>query len=495
MKKITLIFISISTILLFFADIEITSLYPFLELSKIFIGILTPKYAILFEFYDAIINTIVFAVCGISLSVIFAVPLAFLYKFTIIKIICSTIRSVHEIFWAILILPVLGLNPFCGIMAIVIPYSGILAKGYFEIFSEADLKTFQYIKVQKINLSAFFYTILPAIYKEIKHFTFYRFECSLKSSAVLGFIGLPTLGFHLESFFKKGFYSECAALLISFYVLIILARILMKEKVVPLYFLISFIAVSKEMVIDKSNIIRFFTYEIVPWPMRREGFLNGSYNIDFNIIELFEWINKIIINEIIPGSWDTIVLTQIAFMVTGLIALPLLFFISRNFINRYLQKGAKLFTVVLRTTPEYIIAYIFVQVFGPSMLPGILAIAIHNGAVVAFLTLESANQIDLSVDAARKKISLYAFEIVPRIYGIFLSNLFYRWEVMVRESALLGILGIYTIGFYVDSAISDDKMDKAIVLIIGMIILNTVISAISTAVRGKIGEAKILVSK
>jgi phosphonate transport system permease protein len=41
--------------------------------------------------------------------------------------------------------------------------------------------------------------------------------------------------------------------------------------------------------------------------------------------------------------------------------------------------------------------------------------------------------------------------MLSRVYGQFLAFLFYRWEVMMRESAILGILGIYTLGFYIDT--------------------------------------------
>ncbi len=41
--------------------------------------------------------------------------------------------------------------------------------------------------------------------------------------------------------------------------------------------------------------------------------------------------------------------------------------------------------------------------------------------------------------------------MLSRVYGQFLAFLFYRWEVMMQESAILGILGIYTLGFYIDT--------------------------------------------
>jgi phosphonate transport system permease protein len=57
---------------------------------------------------------------------------------------------------------------------------------------------------------------------------------------------------------------------------------------------------------------------------------------------------------------------------------------------------------------------------------------------------------------------------------------------MMRESAILGILGIYTLGFYIDSAISDDQIDKAILLILMTALLNMGIDSVSQQVRRRL---------
>ncbi len=117
------------------------------------------------------------------------------------------------------------------------------------------------------------------------------------------------------------------------------------------------------------------------------------------------------------------------------------------------------------------------------MLPAILAISLHNAAIISYLSSQNADLIPMRIDAPKKRNDRYLFEILPRVYGQFLAFLFYRWEVMMRESAILGILGIYTLGFYIDSAISDDQMDKALVLILITALLNMSIDTVSQIVR------------
>ena len=91
----------------------------------------------------------------------------------------------------------------------------------------------------------------------------------------------------------------------------------------------------------------------------------------------------------------------------------------------------------------------------------------------------------LRADAPRG-LNLYVYEALPRIYRQLSAFLFYRWEVIIRETAILGILGISTLGFYIDSAFADIRHDRAIVLIVITAILNICIDALSRAIRSKL---------
>jgi phosphonate transport system permease protein len=117
------------------------------------------------------------------------------------------------------------------------------------------------------------------------------------------------------------------------------------------------------------------------------------------------------------------------------------------------------------------------------MLPAIIALSLHNGGILAYLTARNVNLMQLPFDSSSNRLNRYFYEVLPRCYGQFLAFLFYRWEVIMRESAILGILGIYTLGHFIDSAISDDQLDKALVLIIITALLNMVIDTLSQKIR------------
>ena len=320
----------------------------------------------------------------------------------------------------------------------------------------------------------------------MKQYVSYRFECALRSSAILGFIGLPTLGYHLETSFREGHYDEAAALLYCFYLLIISLHLWARPRFILVPLLGALLWTSWDTTLSLANISRFLTYDILPWPMREAGFYTTSQSIQFNLVEIARWAGDIMADQAIPGLWNTLLLTQIALVCSGLFALVSFPASSRHISSRTGRSAAHLFLVVLRTTPEYILAYIFLQLWGPSMLPAIWALSLHNGAIQSYLSARYADLLTLPFDASPGRLNRYFYELLPRIYGQFLAFLFYRWEVIMRESAILGILGIPTLGYFIDSAISLDHLDVALLLIGISGLLNMSIDTVSQVIRKRL---------
>jgi phosphonate transport system permease protein len=486
MLRTSLFFVGLGLLAVLLADLEISASDPWIELGRMVSGAVTPNFLVLWQYKVALLNTVIFALCGISISVVAGIGLAFCYRFIPVRLFCAFIRAIHEIFWAFIFLHVVGLNPMCGVLAIAIPYAGIFAKVYAEIAQESDQRPQAGVPIGSGHLSRFIYATLPTIYADTKHYTGYRFECALRSSAILGFIGLPTLGFHLETMFREGIYSEAAALLYVFYLLIASLKYWLKPCLIWIYVATAFFLLSRTVTLSWQNTIRFFTYEILPWPMRRQGVTDGTYSVSFAWQPIVQWAYDILTLEAWEGVWHTIILTQMVLVGTGLFALLSFPFACRHFTGNLCNRLSHLGLIIIRTTPEYILAYILVQLWGPSMLPAVWAILLHNGAILAFLSSHNADLIQLQMDAPLKRVNRYFYEVLPRVYGQFLAFLFYRWEVMMRESAILGILGIYTLGFYIDSAISDDQLDKAVLLILITALLNMGIDSVSQILRRRL---------
>lgn len=473
-------FMALAGICLLFADISISTLDPWAEFERMAWGVLTPDFTAVAGLGMVIVQTIAFALCGVALGAVVGFGLSQVFHIGPVRWGCAAVRAVHELFWALIFLQVLGLTPLTGVLAIAIPYAGICAKVYSETLEEAELPALRVLPGGTGIVSAFFFARLPDVWVHIKNYTSYRFECGLRSSAVLGFVGLPTVGFYLETAFSEGNYSEAAALMFVFYALIASLRIWMRPKLVGFYVLAAPFLLGGGADIQMSNIVRFLTQDIVPAPLRSGAVFDAQTWANFA-----DWTWMMFADQAMPGIIATFLLTQIALVATGFISLALFPLISEKFfgpVGRAIGHG---FLVVLRSTPEFILAYIFLQLWGPSMLPAIVALSLHNGAIIGHLVGRYSDEVRLRPDSPRG-LTRYGYEIVPRIYGQFLAFLFYRWEVIMRETAILGILGIATLGFFIDSALADIRLDRAIFLIAVTALLNMGIDALSRHIRSRL---------
>jgi phosphonate transport system permease protein len=375
------------------------------------------------------------------------------------------------------LMQVFGLSATTGVLAIALPYAGICAKVYAEIIEEADLSALTVLPPGTGAVSAFAYARLPDLAGRFADYTLYRLECGLRSSLVLGFIGLPTMGFALESAFRQGRYAEAGALLLVFYALIGSRRLWVRRWSVPLLLIGALLALPPSVGSAQvgPSLVRFLTQDIVPAPLRA-GLDGGSLSA------LWAWFWPILTGQILPGAAETLILSQIALVATALGALVLFPLTARRFAGPVGRPFGRVLLVVVRATPDYMLAYVFLQLFGPSMLPAILALSLHNAGIVGTLMGRHADAIPYRADAPTG-LNLYAYETLPRLYGQFLALLLYRWELILRESAIFGILGVTTLGFYVDAAISELRLDVAVVLIVATALLTVAVDVLSRALR------------
>lgn len=477
--RASLIFVGIALLCAPFSDLAITTNEPWTEVGRMAVGFVTPNFLAFRELCEGLAKTVAFALLGVGFGASLGFAFALAFGSRIVRFTASFLRSVHELFWALLFMQVAGMGPLTGVLAIGLPYAGIFAKVFAEILEEADQSPTRALPEGTGFLSGLFYARLPNAWPGFASYTRYRVECGLRSSAVLGFIGLPTLGFHLEAFFRSGSYSEMAALLILFYILIGTLRFWLRPRLLPLFAVVALATLWAPVDIRPENVARFFTHDIVPYPLRNADLPAGA-----RWLELGRWLFRLFREQALPGLWATLLLSQMALAATGAFALTTFPLTSKQFQGRFGRFLGDVFMVVLRSTPEYVLAYLFLQLWGPSMLPALLALSLHNGAIIATLTGRHADTFGLRPDAPHG-LDRYAYEILPRIYGQFLAFLFYRWEIIMRESAILGILGVRTLGFYVDSAIAEFRFDRAVVLILVTGAVNLGIDALSRTLRAR----------
>lgn len=483
MVRLSLGFVLAALFCMAAADLSVTVHDPWAELGRMAAGFVRPDFFSLPGLARALGNTVSFALIGIVLAVAGGFCLSLVFHLAWVRMFCAFIRSVHELFWAFIFMPVAGLSSLCGILAIAVPYAGVFAKVYDEIRQESDTRPDQALPEATHVVSRFVYARLPLIYQDMKAYTAYRFECALRSSAILGFIGLPTIGYHLETAFSEGLYQEAAALLYLLYLLILSVRLWARPRIIIFPVLAALALTSWDTAFSLQSLSRFLFYDILPWPMRAQGFYDGTQTLAFDFGAILPWFWDIVTAQVLPGLLHTLVLTQMALVLTALLTLGALVPASRFFFSGWVTLPVHGLLVALRTTPEYILAYMGLLIAGPSMLPALFALSLHNSGILAGILSGQVSRMTLGLDTAASRLSRYGYEVLPRIYSRFLAFLFYRWEVILRESAILGVLGITTLGHYIDSAIAKDHLDTALILILVTALLNMGVDLFSRTIR------------
>ncbi len=134
------------------------------------------------------------------------------------------LRSVPELVWALVFVRVVGLGPTAGVLAIALTYGGMLGKVYSEILESGETHaTETLLRNGSSRLQAFFYGLLPQNAGELTSYTVYRWECAIRSSVVLGFVGAGGLGQQMDNSMKMFNGGEVLTMLAVFVALVALA--------------------------------------------------------------------------------------------------------------------------------------------------------------------------------------------------------------------------------------------------------------------------------
>jgi len=466
----TLTLIALAVLLAPLADLAVLSRDPWAELGRIAKGLALPDIGAVEDPFTAIGLTIGVALWGTAAGVILGFPLALLFsRSRLIRAGCAFVRAIHELFWALLFLQVFGLSAVTALAALAIPYAGIFAKVYAEIFEQVPGAARNALPQGVGRLSRFAYTELPLALGQLAAYTRYRFECGLRASVLLGFVGLPTLGFQLETAFREGRYAEAGALLWLFYLLIASLPLWAHRRMLPLLALGSIFLLGPWPDIDAGLVTRFVTQDI--WPRALlEGDASG----------LAAWFQAI--PELLPAIGNTLLLGLLGSVGALLVALILWPLASRHFGTVASRLAGTGLLIFLRSTPELLLAFVFLLLLGPSLLPAWIALALHNGALIAFLVARHADNLRPGMPSTSASGRL-AYELLPRVYPAMLALLYYRAEVILRETALLGMLGVATLGYVIDDYFQTLMFDVAFFLLLVTAGLNIVVDALARRLR------------
>ncbi len=173
----------------------------------------------------------------------------------------------------------------------------------------------------------------------------------------------------------------------------------------------------------------------------------------------------------------------------ALLAVPLILLAARNVTRQaWLYYAARAVLNLLRTIPELLYAAILVAAVGIGPFAGILALTVFSTAIIAKLTSESLEVIDPgpleALEAAgANRLKTVRYAVVPQILPAYLSYTLFVFEINVRVSFVLGLVGAGGIGQLLLTALNLFRYQSALVIILVTLVAVVVIDAISVRVR------------
>lgn len=184
--------------------------------------------------------------------------------------------------------------------------------------------------------------------------------------------------------------------------------------------------------------------------------------------------------------WDTINIATLGTVIALIIAIPVAFAAARNTTPHFIVRTVALFVIVSsRSVNSLIWALMLVFIFGPGVLAGTIAIGLRSIGFCAKLLYEAIEEIDHTqveaieaTGASRAQQILYG--IVPQVLPTFAGVGVFRWDINIRESAILGLVGAGGIGLQLNGSINTlawTQVSMILLVILVTVILSEWVSA------------------
>jgi len=439
-----------------------------------------------------LLETIGIAFLGTSLAVVLAVPLSLLavsprvlvddgrgpglarrVAHQLARLVLSVMRSTPELIWALLFVRALGIGPGAGVLAIGLSYAGVMGKVFAEIFESVPRAAAQaLVTAGATPMRAFTFGLLPGAFPTLVSYTIYRLDCAMRASAVLGLVGAGGLGQQIDLSMKMFRHDEVATQVIVLFVLVaaldrvsqvVRARLHDSRGVLPRGrgALSSRALAAAAWAAAVWGSLAFL--EIVPGELFSRQALEGMRRFVGTMLP--PDLGRAFLLDVGPAVLETLAISVLGTALGALMGLALaypaaqrLFVVdddrhsrARRVAREIASWSARGVLNLGRTLPELLWALMFIFVVGLGPFAGALALGFHTGGVLGRLYSEALEEAPagprLALTAAgARRFTAAVFGVLPQAFPQLIAYTLYRWEVNIRASAVLGVVGAGGIG-------------------------------------------------
>jgi phosphonate transport system permease protein len=453
-------------------------------------GLLKPNLepSILLAGLESAWITLAYAIAGMSLAIVYAFIVGVLASGTLTSSRFSRIiskvffrgvlgftRSIHELIWAWLFVAAVGLSPYAAILALAIPYGGILGRIFADMLNDVPEQPILALKAAgSTRLQTLIYGYLPLVWADFISYTMYRFECAIRSSAIMSFVGLGGLGFQIQLALADLKYASVWTFVFFLIALVIFvdgwSNLVRKgltdhkrEKGLKsgwfsVFFALLLIAASWLYITigEQAKLGELLSQKNLEYASKFFGGLLGINQENPAFLNGESWITALKLTlETLEMSIMAIGFATIVAFITVIPAARNIangsLTLKKNWYNRILFGVIRLLYIFSRSVPELVWAMMIIFIFKPGLLPGALALALHNFGILGKLWAEVVEDMDPRpirnlATAGASKIEILFYGILPIVLPRFLTYILYRWEVIMRTTIVVGFVGAGGLG-------------------------------------------------
>lgn len=200
------------------------------SLVKLLAGMMRPALSpsLLWVAAEASWRTLAYATAGMSVAVALAVPLgvaasgvlssrrwAKRISSALFRGILGFLRAIHELVWAWLFVAAFGLSPIAAVLALGLPYGGILGRILADMLVDVPEEPLRALRSSGASeLKVLLYGRLPLAFADMVSYTLYRYECAIRSASIMSFVGLGGLGYQIQLSLDDLKYGEVTTFLL-----------------------------------------------------------------------------------------------------------------------------------------------------------------------------------------------------------------------------------------------------------------------------------------
>ena len=448
---------------------------------------------------QATLQTLAIATAGMALAVTLALPLAYLVSAAgrdraalnpLARSLLTVLRGIPELVWALVFVRVFGLGPAAGVLALGLTYGGMLAKVYAEILESTDPAPARALRHSGARRPlAILYGLVPQAAKELVSYTVYRWECAIRASVVIGFVGAGGLGQLMDQSMKMLNGGEAASILLTFLLLVFVADTL---------------SGMLRRALDASPVAR-----PSPWGWRSGaagaalvlaiwasfGLLDmdlpalfshesaasmGQFVASFFPMDLSaDWLRRVAV-----GTWETLAISVVGTLLAALLGMLLAL--------APLRPASHFLLNLLRSVPELVWATITALAVGLGPFAGALALALHTSGVLGRLYAQALDNAPrapssaLALSGARQGLA-FLYGTLPGAGPQLIAYTLYRWEMNIRMAAILGFVGAGGLGQLLYFELSLFHYSQAATVIVAMLALSIAVDQASAWLRRRMG--------